>query len=75
MEREEGGEGDWCGPGEMLRGGVDGFIDWEHVEEEPDAEVSGCLRAKRALLALAELFWAESLGGLEAEWLDSGSVG
>lgn len=75
MEREEGGEGDWCGPGERLRGGVDGFTDWEHVEEEPDAEASRCLWAKRALLALAELFWAESLGGQEAERLGSGSVG
>lgn len=81
-EREEGGAGDWQGLGDGLRGGDgplcgirEGALGDREPPEDAEAEASRRLRANRALLALAELFWVGSLGGGGADWLGSGSIG
>lgn len=81
-ESEEGGAGDWRGLDDGLRGGDgslcgirDGVLREGEPPEDADAEASRRLRANTALLVLAKLFWAESLGGRGAEGLGSGSIG
>lgn len=69
-EGEEGGVGDWLGPGARLRGGDGSLRGGGEPPEVADAEASRRLRANRALLALAELLWPESLA-----WLGSGPIG
>lgn len=61
-EGEEGEVGDWLGPGARLRGGDGSLCGGGEPPEVTDAEASRRLRANRALLALAELLWPESLG-------------
>lgn len=81
-DREEGGAGEEGGLGDRLRGRDDslsrvtrGVFDDGEPPENADAEASGRLRANRALLALAELFGAQSLWDLGAEVLGSVSTG
>lgn len=81
-EGEDGGAGDWRGLGDGLWAGdgslcgIRGWVlgEWQ-TREDADDEASKRLRANRALLALAELLWVESLGGSWTDRLGSGSIG
>lgn len=68
------GDGLWGGDGSLC-----GVRDWAVGEWEPldgtDADASRRLRANRALLVLAEFFWAESVGLNMSGWPGSGSMG
>ena len=57
-----------------LRGVRDGALGEQEPLEDTDTEESRHLRAKRPLLALAELLWAESLGGSMSDGMGSGSI-
>lgn len=79
-ERDEGGAGDWQGLGDGLRDGessICGVRIWLLGEwgppEDANVEASRRLRANNALLALAELFWVESLEVIGKDELPSDS--